>query len=394
MAEEGFSTKAIHTAAYHTVFHGDPLSYPIFQTSSFGFESLEELDAFYEEPGSGFAYSRAGNPTVNAFESVMAHLEGAEAACAFASGMGAISATILSFLKSGDHMIVTRDLYGGTYSLVTKIAPQFGVTCSLIDMTDLTAIEAAIRPETKLIWGETVSNPTTVVLDIPSIAKLAHAHGLVFGVDATFTTPYLSLPIAQGADLSVHSATKYISGHGDVIGGVVSGPQKLLEKIHFMMTTLGSNMQPLEAYLLLRGLKTLEIRMDRQAENALKTALALQNHPNVERVYYPGLPSHPQYALSQALLRNSGGFLSFTVQGGLVAARQVVNNLRMVKRSASLGDAHSLASLPIMTSPRLLSPAARAEAGVTDNMVRAPIGLENSEDIIADYVQALDRLGN
>ncbi len=386
----GFATRAIHGAHFHSERPGNPIAYPIFQTASFDFATTGLQDAVSGGRADGFGYSRLGNPTVDAFERVLANLEGAEEACAFASGMAAIHAALVALVGSGEHMVVTRDVYGGTYSLLTGALPRLGITHTLVDMTDLDAVRAAIRPQTRLIWAETVSNPTTVVLDLPALAQIAHERGLPLGVDATFTSPYLSSPLAQGADLSMHSATKYLSGHGDVIAGAVSGSAELMRRVRGVLINAGGILAPLEAFLLLRGMKTLEIRVDRHCLNARNLAAALERHPLVERVYYPGLASHPQHELARRLLRDFGGMVSFTVRGDIKTARAVVDGLRLALRAGSLGDADTLASLPVMTSHRVMDPAARAACGVTDNMIRVSVGLETSEDITGDFIAALD----
>ncbi len=390
MAEHGFSTRAIHGGHYHSDAASDPIVFPIFQTASFGFENTDAMDAVASGTTPGFGYSRGGNPTVAAFERTLALLEGAEAACAFASGMAAIHASITAFVGAGEHVVVTRHVYGGTYHLLTEFLPRLGISHTFVDMTDLAAVAAAITPQTRMLWAETVSNPMTVVLDLPALGQLAHARGLLLGVDATFTSPYLSLPLAQGADLSVHSATKYLGGHGDVIAGAVAGAAERMMKVRTIMTGAGGNMAPLEAFLLARGMKTLELRMDRHCANAEHLATFLAGHPLVEAVHYPGLTTHPQHELASRLLGGFGGMLSFSVRGDEATARDVVNHLRLVFRAGSLGDADSLASLPVMTSHRLLSPAARAASGVTPNLIRVSVGLENSADQIADFAQALD----
>jgi len=389
MNDYGFSTRAIHSADFTMNQPGDPVTFPIFQTVSFSFDSTAEQMDQPNNTDTQYAYSRLSNPTVAAFEQVIAQLEGAESAVGFASGMAAIHATIVGLLHAGDHILVTRDIYGGTYGLLTTLLPSLGITHSFVDMTDLAATAAAIQPNTRLLWGETLSNPTNVVLDINALATLAHQHDCLFSVDATFTSPYLSLPLAQGADLVVHSATKYISGHGDVIAGVVSGSHALIAKVRSVMTTAGGIMAPLEAFLLLRGLKTLELRMERHCSTALALAQSLQQHPIVNRVCYAGLPSHPQYTLAQQQMRAYGGVVSFSVHGDQSTAQHIVDRLKLAKRAGSLGDAHTLVSLPVMTSHRLLTPAMRETIGVTDTMIRVPVGLENPADIINDFDQAI-----
>lgn len=392
MTRPGFSTRAIHTARYHEGPQGYPVTFPIFQSVSFSYASIgDQLAASEAHPPGSFAYTRLGNPTIDAFERVVADLEGAEAAAAFGSGIAVVHAAMIACVGAGDHMVVTRDVYGGTYHLVTDILPKLGISYTFVDMTDHVAVRAAIQPNTRLLWAETETNPTTVVLDIPALAQIAHDRDLPLGVDATFTSPVLSSPIAQGADLVMHSATKYLSGHGDVLAGIVSGSAALIEQVRGIMTGVGGVTNPLEAFLLLRGVKTLEVRMERHCHNAMALARALEAHPAVACVLYPGLESHPQHQLAQRLLLSYGGMLSFRVRGDQAMACRVVDGLHYALIAGSLGDVDTLASLPVITSHRLVSPADRAQMGVTDNLIRVSVGLENARDLIADFTQALDQ---
>lgn len=388
----GFSTRAIHGAHYHGSGKGQPVVFPLFQTASFAFESAEEQEAIAGGHEPGFVYSRGGNPTTEALHQTIAGLEGAEAAQSFASGVGAISAAMMATVRSGEHILCTQAVYGGTYNLLTRTLPRFGVTHSFADATDLDAFERAFRPETKLVWAETICNPTTTVLDIRALAELAHAHGALLAVDGTFTSPYLARPLADGADLVVHSATKYIGGHGDLIAGIVAGREELVRRALVIRNDVGGCAGPFEAWLMLRGLKTLALRMERHCVNALGLARYLEEHPAVRRVNYPGLESHPQHALARERMPAFGGVLSFEVAGGKPGAFRVLNAMRMAMRAASLGDADTLVSHPATTSHARVSRADREAAGVPDGMIRVALGLEDLADILADFQQALDRL--
>ena len=391
--ERGFTTRAIHTIHYHGSGKGQPIAFPIFQTSSFSFETAEDQANVATGKEPGFAYTRASNPTTDALHQTIANLERGEAATSFASGIGAVAAAILGVVDSGQHILATEQIYGGTYGLLTRTLPRFGITHTFADATDLAAFEAAIRPETKLIWAETISNPSTTVLDIKALAEMAHAHGALLAVDSTFTSPYLERPLEEGADLVAHSATKYVGGHGDLIAGLVIGSKELVHRTDVVRLDVGACAAPLEAWLMLRGLKTLGLRMERHCANALGLARFLQEQPGVTRVHYPGLESHPQHALAKTRMPGFGGVLSFEVADGKSTAYRVINGLKMALRSASLGDADTLVSHPASISHSGLSPEDRAKAGVTDGLIRVAVGLEDLPDIIGDFAQALKQIG-
>lgn len=391
--ERGFATRAIHTIHYHGSGKGQPIAFPIFQTSSFSFETAEDQANVATGKEPGFAYTRASNPTTDALHQTIANLERGEAATSFASGIGAVAAAILCVVDSGQHILATEQIYGGTYGLLTRTLPRFGITHTFADATDLAAFEAAIRPETKLIWAETISNPATTVLDIKALAEMAHAHGALLAVDSTFTSPYLERPLEEGADLVAHSATKYVGGHGDLIAGLVIGSKELVHRTDVVRLDVGACAAPLEAWLMLRGLKTLGLRMERHCANALGLARFLQEQPGVTRVHYPGLESHPQHALAKTRMPGFGGVLSFEVAGDKPAAYRVIDGLKMALRSASLGDADTLVSHPASISHSGLSPEDQAKAGVTDGLIRVAVGLEDLPDIIGDFAQALKQIG-
>jgi methionine-gamma-lyase len=338
----------------------------------------------------GIAYSRTANPTTDALHRTLADLEGAEDAQSFASGIGAIHAAITALVGAGDHVVCAKQVYGGTYNLLTRTLPRFGIAHTFADMTDLDEMERALRPETKLIWAETISNPTTAIPDLRALAALAHAHGALLAVDATFTSPYLARPLEDGVDLVVHSATKYIGGHGDLLAGTIAGSRALIHKTLVMRADAGGCAAPLEAWLMLRGLKTLALRMERHCSNARALAQFLAGHPRVARVYYPGLPEHPQHALAAERYGSFGGVLSFEVCGGKKAAFAVIDGLRIALRASSLGDADTLVLHPATVSHRWLSREARAAADITDGMIRVSVGLEDLSDILDDFGHALE----
>ena len=388
----GFATRAIHGARYRSAGKGSPIAFPLFQTASFYFESAEEQAAVAAGELEGFSYSRTTNPTTAALHETIADLEGGEDALSFASGMGAIHAAMTAVVGAGDHILCTRHVYGGAYSLLTRTLPRLGITHSFVDMTDPAAVKAALRPETKLLWAETIGNPLTTVLDLRALATIAHEHGALLGVDNTFASPYLARPLEDGADLSAHSATKYIGGHGDLIAGVVVGSRALIHRALVICADVGGCAAPLEAWLMLRGLKTLNLRMERHCANALGLARFLTEQPGVARVHYPGLPGHPQHMLATERFgaqAGYGGVLSFEVDGGKAAAFKVINGLRMALRAGSLGDTDTLVSHPASISHRLLSAEARASSGVTDGLIRVSVGLEDLPDIRDDFAQAL-----
>lgn len=388
--DRGFSTRAIHAHPPRTRIESAPVAPTLVQTSSFAIPDMDAMDTILDGDEPGYVYSRLGNPTVAMLETTVADLEGGAQGLAFGSGMAAIHAVATGLVQAGDHVIAPASVYGGTYALLAQILPRFGVETSFVDNRDLDAWRAAVRPSTRMIWAETLSNPTLMVADLPAIAEIAKAAGASLVVDATFTTPYLSRPLAQGADVVVHSASKYLGGHGDLLGGIAVAGADHMSRIRPSAIETGGAMAPFVAWLILRGLKTLSLRMDRHGASALAVAEALEAMPEVLRVNYPGLTGHPDHARAKATLpKGQGGVLSFEVDGGLEAARAAMDKMQLFLRAGSLGDAHSLCLLPATTSHRKLGPEGRAKAGISDGLIRLSIGLEEPEDLIADLRQAL-----
>lgn len=386
--------QALATRCVHAGQKPDPqtgsLTTPLYQTSTFVFNSAEQGAARFAGTEPGYIYTRLGNPTQAALEEKVADLEGGEAALAFGSGMGAISAVVMALVKTGDHVVYGDTIYGCTYAFLHTILGRFGVEASSVDCSDLAAVEAAIRPNTRAIVLESPANPTMKISDIRALAGIAHQHGLKLVVDNTFMSPYLQRPLAMGADIVVHSATKYIGGHGDVIAGIAVGSKEFIDEVR--VTTLkdiGAVISPFDAWLLLRGLKTLHVRMDRHSENAMRVAEFLEQHPAVERVHYPGLPNFPQHDLARRQMDGPGGIMSFELKGGMDAGRNLMNRVRLCHVAVSLGDADTLIQHPASMTHAVVPQEDRLMMGITDGLVRLSVGLEEPADIIADLRQAL-----
>lgn len=339
-----------------------------------------------------YVYTRWGNPTVRAFESTMTRLEGGEGAVAFSSGMAAIAAVMLSHLKPGDELVTTRDLYGGTYSFIENELKRLDIRVQYADCTSPRGIASAITSRTRLLFFESLTNPLLRVLDVPAVAEVAHHHGVPLVVDATFASPINQTPLALGADLVVHSASKYLGGHSDLIAGVVVGSRTGCERVWQSMTRYGGCMDPFQAWLLLRSLKTLHLRMQRHNQNALAVARFLEQHEKVATVWYPGLESHPQHRLASTLLQGYGGMVSFRIDGTDEDGLAFMRNLRVATEAASLGGVETLVSMPFNTSHSYLSPEEREAVGIGPGTVRLSVGIEDVEDLLADLQQALDSL--
>ncbi|MDT8384093.1 MAG: O-succinylhomoserine sulfhydrylase [Gammaproteobacteria bacterium] len=387
----GFDTLAVR-AGHERTNEGEQ-GEAIFTTSSYVYSSAAQAAARFsgEEPGN--IYSRFTNPTVRTFEKRLAALEGGERCVATASGMGAILTTCLGLLKAGDHIVSSRAIFGTTVVLFNNILARFGVETSYVPLTDLAAWEAAIRPNTKLLFLETPSNPVTEIADIRAMAELAHAHGCQLVVDNCFCTPALQRPLEFGADIVIHSATKYLDGQGRCIGGAIVGSEECVGgDIYGVVRTGGTNMSPFNAWVFLKGLETLRIRMEAHCRNAQLLAEWLESQAAVTRVNYPGLVSHPQYALAAQQQSGAGGVLSFELNGGQAAAWKVIDNTRLLSITANLGDTKTTITHPATTTHGRVDPQLRAEAGVSDGLVRIAVGLEDIEDIKADLARGLDLL--
>ncbi|AIZ33980.1 methionine gamma-lyase [Pseudomonas parafulva] len=386
----GFSTRAIHLG-YDPQSHGGALVPPVYQTATYAFASVEYGAACFAGEQAGHVYSRISNPTLALLEQRMASLEGAEAGLALASGMGAITSTLWTLLRPGDELIVGETLYGCTFAFLHHGIGEFGVKIRHVDLNDLAALEAAITPQTRMIYFETPANPNMHLVDIPAVVGVARRHELLVTVDNTYCTPYLQRPMELGADLVVHSATKYLSGHGDLTAGLVLGRQALIERIRLqgLKDMTGAVLSAQDAALLMRGLKTLALRMERHCSNALRVAQFLERQAQIEVIRYPGLSSFPQFGLAQRQMRLPGGMIAFELKGGQQAGRRFMNALQVFSRAVSLGDAESLAQHPASMTHSSYTAQERAEHGISEGLVRLSVGLEDIEDLLADLGQAL-----
>lgn len=363
---------------------------PTIPAVAYAFSSVERAGQVVRGEEEGVYYGRYGNPTTAILEEKIAHLESAEAAVGVNSGMAAISTALLTYLKQGDHVVLTKDIYGGTHKFITSLCPRFGITYSFVDCTDLESVEKSIQTNTKVLYIETPSNPCLTILDIEALSKLAHAYNLKVIVDNTFMTPYLQKPIVLGADIVVHSATKYLNGHGDVIAGFIVGKKKDMDWMRKnVMGDLGQILNAWAAFLILRGIKTLALRMRQHCDSAQQIARFLDGHPAIDKVYYPGLQHHPQYELAHRQMKDMGGIVSFEVKGGYESAKRFVNALNMVMISFSLGDPESLVQHPASMTHHSIPKSEREKFNITDGLVRLSTGLECTDDIIRDLDQAL-----
>lgn len=389
--------KHLETKAIHAGRVGDPsfgsLATPIHQTSTFVFDNVQQgANRFAGEEG-GFIYSRLGNPTVLELEQRMAALENTEAAAAFGSGMGAVSATLLANLKKGDHLVASAALYGCSFALINHKFAELGIEASFVDITDPAAIEAAIKENTKLVFFETPINPNLVCADLNEIKRIADKHDLLTVIDNTFMSPVLQQPTDYGMDLIIHSATKYLNGHGDVVAGICCGSAEQIENIK--MTTLkdmGAVMSPNDAWLISRGLKTLSVRVERHCDNAEKVADYLDAHAGVKEVYYPGLKHHPANHLVGTQMKRAGGVIAFEIDGSFDDAVRFMNQLKMCHIAVSLGDAETLIQHPASMTHSPYTEEERAAAGISETLIRISVGLEHVDDIIEDLEQALKTL--
>jgi O-succinylhomoserine sulfhydrylase len=362
----------------------------MYLTSSFVFKSAAEAAAKFANQEPGNIYSRFTNPTVTAFEQRLAALEGAECCIATSSGMAAILSTVMGLLKAGDHVVCSASVFGATVQLFGSIFKRFGIETTFVTGTDVAAWKAAMTPATRLLYLETPSNPLTEVYDIAALSQMAHAAGALVAVDNCFCSPALQRPLDFGADVVIHSATKYLDGQGRVLGGAVLGRKSVVyDGVFGFLRTAGPTLSAFNAWVILKGLETLKLRVDAQAASALKLAQWLESQPAIERVYYPGLPSHPQHGLAMRQQRSGGGIVSFDVKGGREAAWRVIDNTRMLSITANLGDTKTTITHPASTTHGRISPEARAAAGIGDGLLRIAVGLENLDDIQADIARGL-----
>jgi len=389
----GFATRAIRAASRSPAAPQAPLNAPLYLSSTFEVHSALELAELLEFARPGHSYGRYSNPTHSVLEEALADLEGAEAGLFAASGMAAIHAVLLSILSAGDEVVIPHAVYGGVVGLQHALLDRLGIGVRAVDTTDPRVVAQAIGPTTRLVWLETISNPTTAMADIGAICALARPRGVPVAVDNTFASPYLCAPLGLGADLVVHSLTKYVGGHSDILGGIVLGSAERVAAARKVLINAGGNGSPLEAFLALRGLKTLAVRMERHSANALAVARALDGAPGVLGVRYPGLPAHPQHALAQRELRDgmAGGMLSLELAGGRAAGERFLEGLQVAVHATSLGSVETLVSHPASSSHRQLDDAGLAEAGLTPGMLRVSVGLEDVDDLAADLTSAAAR---
>ncbi|WP_346355015.1 methionine gamma-lyase [Azotosporobacter soli] len=389
----GFNTQMVHAGQKPDPLTG-ALSTPIYQTSTFVFDSAEQGAARFalEEPG--YIYTRLGNPTQDQLEEKMAVLERGEAGLAVASGMTAIAAPLWTLCSAGDHIVAANTLYGCTFALLSHAMPKFGIEVTFVDATDPENVDKAMKSNTKAVYIETPANPTMTIMNIKALASIAHRHGAQLMVDNTFMSPYCQRPLELGADIVVHSATKYLNGHGDVIAGVIVGRKDFVTQVRLegVKDITGGCISPFNAWLILRGLKTLGVRMDRHCSNAMQVAQHLAQHPKVEAVYYPGLETHPQYALAKQQMTSFGGIISFEIKGGVAAGRKVMNSVELCSLAVSLGDTETLIQHPASMTHSPVPPEERLKAGISDGLIRLSVGLEDVADIIADLDQALAKI--
>ncbi|WP_431892875.1 trans-sulfuration enzyme family protein [Nonomuraea sp. bgisy101] len=390
MTELRPETRAVHIP--RPVISGSvPISVPIYQTSGFVFDDPEVFADGMGRPDGAFVYGRLSNPTVRSLEEAVAGLEGGVAAVATASGMGAINSVLLGLLKPGDHLIAQKALYGGTAAMINDLVSRFGITVSHVPEDDPAALRAAVRPETKLVYLETIANPVCQVADLPAMCAAAKDLGLLSVVDNTFASPLLCRPLEHGADIVVHSTTKYLSGHTDVLGGIaVFADEELYRKVWHFAIELGSTPDPFAAWLTLRGMQTLPLRMERHCANTRVLATRLAEHPAVSAVHWPGLPSHPSHDVAVKLLPEFGGVFSFDLVGGRAAGEKFMASLKLALLAPSLGGVETLVLHPATTSHRSLSAEELGRHGISEGTVRVAVGIEHAEDLWADFTQALE----
>jgi O-succinylhomoserine sulfhydrylase len=384
-------TLAVRAGIHRSQFNEH--SEAMYLTSSFVFKNAAEAAARFSGEDPGMVYSRYTNPTVSAMQERLAALEGAECCVATASGMSAILGCVMALLKAGDHIVASRSIFGATVQLFGGLLPRFGVETTFVSATDAGAWEQAMRPNTKLLFLETPSNPLTEVSDLPALAEVAHRHGALLAVDNCFCSPALQRPVELGADIIIHSATKYLDGQGRVLGGAVLGKREvILDKMTGFLRSAGPTLSPFNAWVILKGLETLSLRMHAHSKSALELAQWLEQHPKVERVYYPGLASHPQHALAMRQQRTGGGIVAFDVKGAREEAWRVVDSTQLISITANLGDTKTTITHPASTTHGRISPEARAAAGIRDGLLRVAVGLEGIADLKADLARGLSKI--
>jgi len=384
-----FATLAVHAGEPPCRVTG-ALDTPIYQSTTFVSTSADEMAAVYGEEKFGYMYTRYGNPTIRALEEKIEKLEGGEAALAFSSGMAAISSAILGYVKAGDHVVASRSLYGAAYNFLNRKLPRMGASTTFVESTRVEDFEKAIRPNTRMIYFETPSNPVLAILDIRALAALGRSRGIPTMIDNTFASPALQQPLCLGVTVAVHSATKYLCGHGDAMGGAVIGPKPYIDElVHEVIRDFGGVISPFNAWLILRGIRTLHLRMPAHCANAQKIAEFLGQHPKVERVNYPGLPKHPGHEVAAKQMKAFGAMISFEVKGGYESGKKVMDRVKVFARAASLGDTRSLIVHSASTSHRAVPRDQRLAIGVTDGLVRLSVGIEAADDLLQDLDQAL-----
>lgn len=393
MKKIGLGTTAIHSGTVKNLY--GTLAVPIYQTSTFIFDSAEQGEKRFALEEAGYIYTRLGNPTTTVLEEKIAALEEGEAAVAMSSGMGAISSTLWTILKAGDHIVTDKTLYGCTFALMCHGLTRFGVEVSFVDTSNLEEVKNAMKENTRVVYLETPANPNLKIVDLEEISKIAHTNSnTLVVVDNTFATPYIQKPLKLGVDIVVHSVTKYLNGHGDVIAGLVVTNKTLADQIRFigLKDMTGAVLGPQDAYYIVRGMKTFEIRMERHCKNAKVVAEFLDKHPKIEKVYYPGLETHEGYNIVKKQMKDFGGMISFELKGGYEAGKTLLNNLKLCSLAVSLGDTETLIQHPASMTHSPYTKEEREAAGITDGLVRLSVGLENVEDIIADLEQGLEKI--
>ncbi len=385
-----FATLAVHAGESPCPATG-ALDTPIYQSTTFVSATSDEMAAVYGEEKAGYMYTRYGNPTIRAFEQKVAALEDGEDALAFATGMAAISSAILGYVKGGDHVVAARSLYGAAYNFLNKKLPAMGASTTFVTSNQVEGFAKAIRPNTRLIYFETPSNPILEIIDIAALAQLGRERGIPTMIDNTFASPALQQPLRLGVTVAVHSATKYLCGHGDAMGGVAVGPRDYISHlVHEIIRDFGGVISPFNAWLILRGIRTLHLRMPAHSANAQRVAEVLAGHPKVERVNYPGLPKHPGHAIAKKQMKGFGAMMSFEVKGGYEGGKKVMDRVKVFSRAASLGDTRSLIVHSASTSHRAVPRDQRLAIGITDGLVRLSVGVEAADDLVQDLEQALE----